>query len=182
MPSVITEDDAASIDTASRLLEGSTVSGHWQHASLTIDDEGLALLRSASEDHGVLFEFTTDYAVEIGNHTIDLGAARYRLLQAFLAQVDGGHTGTPDEGDRTVELTPGSNDRFEISLVRDATGVAAALEQFAGRWIAQDGGEVVAVGDSPQKSLPHSVQLVRRALSGGFLCRVRRPRRPIRRL
>lgn len=117
MPDVITEDDAASIGRADRLLSGSVVTGRWTHARHVLDPEGLLLIRSATEEHGALFELTSEFAVTIAGESVPLGLAEHRLLQVMLA---GEEPATDGGGRMTIDLVPGPNDRFELRLVGEA--------------------------------------------------------------
>lgn len=114
MPDPITDDDAASIRRADLLLAGSIVTGRWHHAGLVIDPEGLALVRSASQEHGALLEFTSDHAEKIGGHTVSLGPAEHRLFQVLVDHTEPAFQGSDET---LVHLVPGDNDRFERRLI-----------------------------------------------------------------
>lgn len=158
MPAEITKNDADSIRRADRLVSGSMITGRWQRASITVDQEGFEFIRSASEAHGALLELTSEYFVEIGGRTIALGPAQHRLFQVFIAAPAKPAPST-DSGGMTVELVPGDNDRFEISLISGGRETAVgdpgsrSFDAYAGRWIAQEGDEVVEIGDTPAEVL-----------------------------
>ena len=147
MPPEITDEDVANIRRADMLLRGRVITGRWKHATLGMDQESLSILREVSAPHGGLLEFTTDYALDIGGNNVRLGAVRYRFLQIHLGHVAAGISS--DEVD--AELVPGDNDRFEARLIGPASPDAATLEKYAGRWVAQDGEEVLEVGSTAQE-------------------------------
>jgi len=148
MPAEIDEADADAIRRADSLLSGNAVSGRWQSATLVIDQEGLALIESASGAFGGRLDFTSEYAVDIAGHTVVLGPAEHRLFQVFL---DGTIPG-PEPGVVEARLRAGDIDRYEIHLLgawgldsSGAAGEGSALDRYAGKWIAQAGDEIVAV-------------------------------------
>lgn len=126
MPQAITPEDAANISRADRLLAGSTITGRWQHASLVIDGAGLAVIQSASQEHGALLEFTSNYDETIADRTVPLGPAEHRFLQVLLADTEPGDSG-PDE--TVAHLVPGRNDHYELRLIGNLQAIALSKER-----------------------------------------------------
>jgi Family of unknown function (DUF5678) len=155
MPLTITEDDAVAIRQADALLAGSTSTGRWGSASVVVDQAGGDSIRSASEGFGAQFAFTTEYRAVIAGHIVPLGRMNVRLMQVRVAGVEP----ADEPGHVVVRLVPGADDRYETRLLgqhADAHGDEAGgalLELYAGRWVAQAGSTILAVGDTPSAVL-----------------------------
>jgi hypothetical protein len=145
------EADVKAIELADALLRGEPVSGHWSGATVVLDEDSLTSMRSATADLGALFEFTSDYTVEVAGHRILLGPAHHRLFQVHLTDARPG----PAPGLVEARLRAGRDDHFEVHLLpAGGSGAAVAghgLDQYAGQWIAQAGEEVVASGSTPRE-------------------------------
>lgn len=152
MPQNITEVDAKAIRIASVLLDGGVVRGTWTSVLLTLDRASVESIQAAAGPYGALFEFTTGYVLNLNGHPIPLGPVEYRLMQVFLGEV-----GDPVSDDEwSVALTPGSNTAFELVRVggrpRPTESLSTTgLDAHLGRWIAQEGEEIVVSGDSPEE-------------------------------
>jgi hypothetical protein len=86
MPTEIEASAIQVIDAADRLVRGETISGKWHDASVNDDSQLLHYLESS--EHGVLLEFTTEYALDIAGTPVMLGRAEYRFMQVKLAGRD----------------------------------------------------------------------------------------------
>jgi len=170
MPEEITDDDATALRRADTLLSGATLAGRWQHLDVELDAGSVDVIRSATSDLGAVFEFTSDYAVQIAGRTVVLGSAEHRFRHILLEDA------RRSEGSAALiaRLVPGQDDRFEIRLL-SRIGRSIAVEElnaYAGRWIAQDGTGVVEAGESAAEV----VAALRRSGRKGSLWRVPRTR------
>lgn len=159
MPTVINSIEANTLDRVLRLLEGETLKGTWTRASVTLGAEQCEALQSASGPHGFLFEFTSAYEIELSGNSIHVGTARHRFRQATIV---GQQRARNSEGLITVMLAPGEDHSYEIELLSTAGDDSddnaavtqlpmATLERYAGRWIAQQGTEVLFDDETPEK-------------------------------
>lgn len=160
MPQVISHEDAANISRANRLLAGSTITGRWQHASLVIDGAGLAVIRSASQEHGALLEFTSNYDETIADHIVPLGLAEHRFLQVLLADSEPSDGG---EDEAVAHLVPGRNDHYELRLITDLEETTLSDDRQARRRLLAAAGLLVeaepTAGPAPDSDAFHLAQL-----------------------
>ena len=188
MPEELDVDDVREIQIGVDLLNGKTFHGRWQTARVSIDSAGLAALHSTVGERGALLQFVGTYSVRVAGRDVHIRNANFRFWEIKLANPAEvvGALRSEDESS-VIELVPGANNRFDVQLDDfDEPGVvvrpdspqaeqgadAARLAEYAGKWIAQRGDDIVAAGLTPQD--------VRRRLSdsglSGAIWRVPRTR------